>query len=516
MSKRIVRPNRKLSLPEAAKYTISAIILAVGLVGAFLLYQLRESTGRQESDALIPLVETAAVTDFQGELDLVVSGTVVPFREIRISAQVGGRIKKKYPECEAGTYVREGTKLLEIDPEDYQLEIKTMNSEILQADRTLEETEEEIRGAVRNLEIAQTDMKLRKQEYQRYDRLKDSLSATEYDAAKRNLLNTESQLTERKNIIDMLHAKRERLKATRALINNRLEKAELDLDRTIVKAPVDGVVVRESVEQGDFVNVASELLTFEDTSRAEVLCTLTPGELDWLRQRAPQESLVDAAQFGASVYQLPRVPVEIFEQPHPEAIWKGVLERFDGIGRNEMTKSIPCRIVVGNPVLDAESRRRVLVRGMYVKCRVVIPVDGREMQLAAFPTIAVRPGDYVWIVRDEKLKKLDIQVVDRTPLERDPNKKLVVVSMVGDGLKIGDQVVVSPLPQPTEGGRVLLRDSANPNNQQTAETADPAIDVDRDERTEISAAEESRPKINVRTKASSQANQESFLDRGAP
>lgn len=497
------------SLPEPLKYTISAVIVLSGLIAAFLLYQLRESTGRQESDALIPLVDTARVTNYDGNLDLVVSGTVVPFREITVSAEVSGRIRNKSAECEAGTFVRQGTPLLEIDPQDYQLEIKTMQSEILQAERTLEETEEEIRGAVRSLEIAQTDHALQKNEFKRFEKLQDSVSILEFDQAKRRLLETESQLTTRENTRDMLFAKKERLKASLQFIQNRLEKAELSLARTIVTAPVDGVIVRDSVEQGDYVTIASELFVIEDTSQVEVLCTLTPGELTWLRQYTPESRMADAAGVGSSVYQLPRVAVDVFEQQHPEVIWDGMLARIDGIGRHEMTKSIPCRIVVENPVIETGSSHSVLVRGMYVKCRIIVSGSSSDRKLVAFPAIGIRPGDYVWVVRDNRLTKLNVDVVDRTPVRSVGDSNLVVTAMGENGLQIGDQVIVSPLPQPTEGGRVLLRERTGIMVNQVADE-EPTVPL------EVKDVREADAAGGKRTRTAPQANRNSSLDRSSP
>ena len=475
---------KSLSLPEPAKYAISAMVVLAG-VGLVLLFSLlRESNARVESDALIPLVDTVDVALFEGQLDLVVSGTVVPYREIKIGAEVSGRILKKYPECESGNFVTRGTKLLEIDPQDYHLEIKTMNGEILLAKRTLEETDEEIRGASRSLEIAQTDHKLQKKEYQRTQQLKSSLSSTEIDQSKRSLLNTESQLTGRQNTFDMLNARKERLKATLELAKNRLEKAELNLTRTIITAPVDGVIVRESVEQSDFVNVSDELLIFEDTSRAEVVCNLTPGELAWLRQHAPSAAVADQTQtYSSNVYQLPRVQVQIYDQADPEIKWSGVLERFDGIGRNEMTKSIPCRIVIQEPVVNQNGARRVLVRGMFVKCQAIVGGGISEIKLAALPADALQPDDYVWVVRDGKLKRLDVNVIDRTPVADDAGEKIVVVALGNEGLKPQDKVVITPPPQPTDDGRVLLREPvdklAAPDNSGSARQASKTVHPDR-------------------------------------
>jgi multidrug efflux pump subunit AcrA (membrane-fusion protein) len=448
------RPRRS---PEWPKYVLSAVILLAG--GAIMgwLAGFRKGLPRRESDALLPLVQVAPVERFTGNLDLVVSGTVVPYREIRVGAEVPGRILKKFPICQAGNVVKKGTRLLEIDPQNLQMEIKTLDSELLQADKTMVETEEEIRGASKSLEIAKGDYQLQQSEFRRFENLKRSVSATELDQARRNLLNSQAQLTVRQNTYDMLLARKERLKASKLLIENRKERARLDLDRTVIVAPDDGVIVREFVEQGDYVTQAQQLFLFEDTSRAEIICNFTPRELAWLKHYATPESFYNPDTDACTVYELPRVEVDVFEQHAPAIRWKGILERFDGIGRNEMTKMIPCRIGVEQPIVPTTDATRGLVRGMYVKCRIVISDHGGDGELVAFPESGLRPGDFVWVVRDNRLKRIDLRVVDRSPVRETMSaEKLVVVELGNSGLQLGDQIVISPLPHPIDGGRVNL------------------------------------------------------------
>ena len=446
--------HQNLSMPEIVKYAISALFLLMGVGIVIGLSMLRESNAKGDSDSLIPQVITHPVGNFQGNLDLLLSGTVVPFREIEERAQVSGKIVTKYTECEAGTFVKKGTPLIQIDPVDYELEIKTVQSEILQAQRTIQETEQDIRGAIKSLEIAKTELQLHQNEYNRRLRLKSSLSPTEMDQAKRNLLSGESQLTTRKNTYDSLLARKESLKASLELNQIRLERAELNLQRTTVVAPVDGVIVRESVEKGSFVAVSNPLFVIEDTSRSEVVCNLTPGELSWLKQHADDGG--NAARHFDGVYDVPRVGVEVFEQNAPSVIWSGTLERFDGIGRNLTTKSIPCRIVVEDPVSSIDNEAsRVLVRGMFVKCRVALSA-AQGLELAEIPLIAIRPGDYVWVVRNKELTRINVDVVDRTPITGKRKHKMVAVELA-NGLQLGDAIVISPLPQPVEGGRVELK-----------------------------------------------------------
>ncbi len=459
-------------LPELAKYLISAVILLIGIGATIGLTLLRDPPGKKDSNALIPLVRTTSVAPFSGSLDMLVSGTVVPFREIKIAAEIGGKIINKYPECEAGNYVTRGTKLLEIDTEEYQIELSTIEREIDQAQKSLAEAEEEINGAQKNLELAKRDLELQKKEYDRSVRLKGVLSDSEMDEANRALLNSRTQLTTRENSLALLEAKKARMQSTLEVAESRRDKAKFNLERTVITAPDDGIIVQESVEQGDNVFPNSPLIIMEDTSHAEVRCNLTPSELNWLRRYALTPGEFDESE--RMLYRLPKSEVQIFETSDPDMVWTGILERFDGIGRDELTKSIPCRIVVPEPIAKYGQMQKALVRGMYVKCRIVIPADraSGNQQLASFPEAAVRPGNFVWVVRDKRLHRIDVSIVDRTSQTVDgKQQQVVVVSMIPESLKMGDQVVTTPLPQPIEGGPVLLEEDQVPNVPSETQTA---------------------------------------------
>jgi len=112
-------------MPEVVKYLISAVVLGLAALATFGLTLLKEQPKKKDSNALIPLVKTTPVETYSGSLDMVVSGTVVPYREIKVAAEVGGKVTKKYADLQAGNFVTKGTKLLEIDTEEYQLDINT-------------------------------------------------------------------------------------------------------------------------------------------------------------------------------------------------------------------------------------------------------------------------------------------------------------------------------------------------------------------------------------------------------
>ncbi len=447
---------------EIYKYAISTVIIALGVAAMYGLKSLAKPPEDVDSNALIPLVTTFEMQPYSGQLDMVVSGSVVPFREIRMAAEVGGRIKKKYDVCQAGVFVTKDTPLLEIDPEEYELELLTIKADVKESQKMLDEVLEEIRGAERNIELAETDYQLQFRDFERNKRLKGVLSDSEVDLAERNLLTSKTQLTTRQNTLEMLKARKARLEASLELSQSQLSKSQLNLKRTVIYAPDDGVIVREMVEQGDYVSKGTQLILFEDTNHAEVICNLTATDLDWIRNHSTGSTLdleTDDPN-GRSVYRLPKTAVSIYESGEPDVVWQGVLERFDGIGRDELTKSIPCRIVIEQPVIDTPEGKRALVRGMYVKCRMEVQTStsAPDKQFLTFPEKGVRPGNFIWVVNEHKLHRVEIEIVDRTKNTLDEEiAPFVVISAENSELKVGDQIVVSPIPQPTENAPVLLK-----------------------------------------------------------
>lgn len=471
------RTNSKLAR-ELFKYAVSACILGAGIGIMLFLKTLAVPPETVQSDALVPLVATFDAIPYDGQLDMVVSGSVVPFREIKIASEVSGQVKTKFEACQAGNFVTKGTPLIKIDTEEFDLEINSIQADVNQSKKSIKETEEEIQGAMRNLELAKDDYRLQMREYQRNNRLEGVLSRSEIDAAKRAMLASKTQLTARENTLKTLAARKERLLASLELSKSQMDKAQLNLKRTLITAPDDGIVVRDMIEQGDYVSRGTQLVMFEDTRRSEVLCNLTATDLDWIRKHSTGSDMdATSNHSGNSVYRLPKTPVSIYETSDPSIVWHGVLERFDGIGRDELTKSIPCRIVVSEPVVETETGQRALVRGMYVKCRMEVQTStaAPDQKFLAFPEVALRPGDHVWVVRDEVLAKIDVEVADHTSSTMDNQvEPFVIVKLTDGGLQVDDRVVVTPLSQPTEGAKVLLdakNDAAKPDTKKTTPEA---------------------------------------------
>lgn len=458
------------------------IMIIGGALGAYAALGRPKPVPKETGNRnMASLVETITIGDAASGFDIEVDGVVVPYREVTISAEVAGRIAFKDPLCKPGRVVSAGQLLMEIDARDYEIEVERLGNDVEQADVSIQEADIEIKNTELLIDIAEQDLAIERVELTRVAELAadDILSDSEHDQAKRAELASQNSLQMLRNRTRLLVTQRTRLERMKNLAELRLAKAELDLERTKVFCPFDGIVVEDDVEQGAYVQPGAAMVTIEDTSSIEVRVSLHADQLQWLWQtpdaaaaESPDTTGVAAARpSDAAVapedpyrhYRLPKVPVTVsYFVESREYRWSGVLARYDGPGFDERTRMIPCRIVVPNPreaiVVEpgggiGPSQPRALVRGMFVVTHIHASPD---IELVAVPERAVRPGSVVWAVRDGKLAICHVEIV------KIKNDIAYVDATVSD-LKSGAEVIVSPLAVSVDGMTVEVHNTTEPD-----------------------------------------------------
>lgn len=471
-------PNRigmgmgRMGLGMVGKIVMPLVILGAG-IGIFVILGKGQQESRNDVSLTGPIVVRVAEVEEHGdELNLRVDGVAVPYREVELSAEVGGLISAKSPQLEAGEFITGGSPLVRIDPRDYELEVRRLTSMVQQAAADLVELDQELANNRELLELADKEVVLQSREYDRLQMLvgRGVVTQSEVERAEQAVLTARHAKVTRENQLNLLAKRRTRLESGLELAQSQLEKAELDVARTTVSSPVDGVVVREAVEVGAFVERGRSLATIEDTSRVEVRCSLEMDDLYWIwdQQATP---LPTPSQSIAAGYHLPptEVSIEYRLSGHDTLIyrWRGTLSRFDGIGVDEQTRLVPVRVMVDDPravtVIDARTGQqlpratgpRALVRGMFVSVVIHARPTSRIVRV---PDNALRPGQQILRVRDGELRILkDVRVVRRQEhgagLTGAAGGSFWLVR-AEDELRAGDFVVVGPLAVTEDGMRV--------------------------------------------------------------
>ena len=474
----------------AFRIVIPLLILGAGVGGFVFLVSLNKEPPRVPPDQPLPVVKTVQVEEHGGELTIELDGSVVPFREIPLSAEVAGRITYKSPHCRAGKLVQKGEVLFRINEREYQLAVDRLTHEEEQARASSKELNVQIESAKALVKLATDEMTLTTRELERVRMLarQNAASDSDIDIAEQNEQLARRTLVTQQNQVRLEQSREERLQFGLALAGTQLAKAELDFARTEVKAPTKGVIVSDPAEEDSYVQLGSPLATLEDTSSVEVSCSLQMDDLYWLWQHdAPQVGSLDFPAIGTGTEEndvqfidaatlaarnMPAVPVDVFyELGGQRFVWDGKLTRYEGAGMDDRTRTVPCRILVQNP--EAVSLRSsgnnsspvmaplALLRGMYVSLEFHVEVDPR-VALLKVPESAVRPGNVLWLVRgpegDRKLERRTVNVARIV-------NGFALIPAASSGLKSGDLVVTSPLATELSGQQVQLpgdKTSADP------------------------------------------------------
>ena len=433
------------------------LVLLGGVAGFVALAASKETPKPIDVESTPPLVETMNISRMNGVVDIESDGVVVPYRSISIAAQVAGRAIERSAECRAGRMVSEGDLLLRIDPASFELEVERLERERDQAEASLDELTVQIENSANSIAVAEDEVRLREADVTRIETLRKRGVSTQQalDEARIAALTSRKALVTLQNEKRLFEAQRARLEQAIKLATVQLADAELNLERTVIRAPGKGVIVSADVEEGGYLAIGDIVAEFDDTSAVEVKVNLEMRTLAWLRANAPE-----GTETPRGSYELPRVPVTVlFDVLGNVYSWSGMLDRVDGVGVDPQTRTIPCRVLVENPrsvsMRSGSSRLPVagppaLVRGMYVKVLLhSTPIE----PLLSIPSRAVRPDDSVWAVRDGVLKKFPLLG------SRVINGKVLVAPSV-TGLRPDEAVVISPVPMAREGMEIRVQESA--------------------------------------------------------
>lgn len=468
---------------------ISVGFLLLGISVAVALNYFKKQPTKAEIAEPKILVSVDDIRPYSGPIHMDLTGLVVPFREISIVAEVTGRVTYKSEDFRPGRFVSAGTVLMKVDQTDYDLDIARLEADLDQSAAAINELEVEINGISELVKLAANDLKLQESDLARKQDPRAGYSLAELEQAQRAVLASQNALATQVNRLSLLEQGRARLASGQTIKRTDLELARIRRSRCVITAPADGVVVTENVELNGFVQPGAVIMVFEDTSRAEVRCNLRTDQLEWLWRHAPDaEDAAETPDGGGAAYRLPRVPVRLTHGSGPEALqWDGTLDRFDGLGVDDRTKTIPCRIVVPNPIAVGPRGPRALVRGMFVNITVELPTEPLKRLNQFFATIPAKgllAGNNVWLLRDGRLTTQEVRVVntlaaDSTDLNvNSEDARRVVIQLSGDGPQMTDRIVTSPVGTYTRDMKVELlsgENSATPAAQTAEKNADTGL-----------------------------------------
>src|SRR6267378_6819669 len=234
--------------------TLAIVLIGAGVVAANLYY-------RRDSGIV---VTTEAIKS--RDLDAVVSasGKIQPKRLVNISADTPGRVVNLA--VNEGDRIKKGQFLLQIDPKSLRTRVDSGAASLEAAQGSLDQMKQSIETARVQVEQARQTLKRQQDLWGRQLTTREALEKAEND-----LRSTQSALQEREK---QVMAQSSRIAQERA----GLESARYDLSKVRIESPIDGIVTRRNIQEGETAvvgtmnNAGTVLLTLAEMSviQAEV------------------------------------------------------------------------------------------------------------------------------------------------------------------------------------------------------------------------------------------------------
>ena len=298
------------------KKVIIAIIV-VGVLGAAAganIYFRREQG---------PSVIAEAIRARDLEAIVSASGKVQPKRQVNISANQMGRVTRLA--VEEGQRVKAGQFLLEIDPRQLEGQLQRGEASVAAARSGLAQARVGVATAETAIEQARAGLELSQQNLKRQQDLwKDGLTTREALERAQNEVTVrqadvkrgQQDVTSRQQEIE---TREQQIKQEQAGLST----TRYNLTQIIIQSPMDGIVTRRNIEEGETAivgtmnNAGSQLLTIADMSELEAEVEVDETDIPFIALGQEAKITVDAVEdrtFKGHVTEIGNSPIQANSQ----------------------------------------------------------------------------------------------------------------------------------------------------------------------------------------------------------
>ena len=302
-------------------FTKKRVVLAAGLlvVGAAAAAYMHS-----KKEPLVPESKYRALVVDNGNITQTVSatGTINPVALINVGSQVSGTVAEL--NADFNDHVKKGQVLLKLDPTIFNAQIRQVEASVASA---------------------QASMRLAQANFDRNQRLvaQNYISSLTLDQSRREL---------------------DVAKANIKLADAQLARAQADLDNSVIRAPIDGVIIKRTIDLGQTVAAS-----FTTPNLFQIAKDLTKMQID----TSVSEADVGALKAG--------LPARFVVDAYPDKEFEATMRQF------RLAANVVQNVVTYNVVLDVENREELLKPGMTAQVRLVV---GNRPNVLRIPTAALR------------------------------------------------------------------------------------------------------------------------------
>ena len=252
-----------------------------------------------------PEVTAEAVRARDLEAIVSASGKIQPKRQINVSANTMGRVTRLA--VEEGQRVKTGQFLLEIDP-------RSLEGQLARGEASVEAARSTLQQARTNVEQGRAQLDLSRQNLKRQQELwKEGLTPREaLERAENEVAVREADLKAREQEIQ---TREQQIRQEQASLST----TRYNLNQVIISSPMDGIVTRRNIEEGETAvvgtmnNAGTVLLTIADMSVIEAEVEVDETDIPSVTLGQPAQVTIDAVPdrtFRGRVTEIGNSPIQ--------------------------------------------------------------------------------------------------------------------------------------------------------------------------------------------------------------
>ena len=228
--------------------------IGIGVVAVIVIFALVKCTGGKKEEKIS--FDTAKVEKTNIQTSITATGTIEPVTSVTVGTQVSGIVSHLY--VDYNSVVKKGQVIAELDRTNLISELNTAKA---------------------NLSSAQSSLNYQLSNYNRYKELynKGLVSADEYESARLQYLQAKEQVNTSKESV---------------------QKAQTNLGYATITSPIDGVILSNSVEEGQTVaasfNTPELFVIAQDLTDMRVIADIDEADIGGVKEGQRVSFTVDA------------------------------------------------------------------------------------------------------------------------------------------------------------------------------------------------------------------------------
>ncbi len=346
-----------------SKIILPIVIIAISTAAAVWMFMQKDPPQTIDKKPPSMLVDVMRVHAANEKITVKAQGSVTPRTQTTLISEVSGLITEVSAAFVAGGFFSKGDVLVRIDDRNYRAEVKRAQAAVRAAETNV----------TRETGLA--------------------------DYAREDWERAQSVLRSSKAATDLAMRKPQQAEALASLefAKADLEKREGDLDRTVIRAPYDGMVREKRADIGQFVNSGSPLAVTFSVEVAEIRLPLPDSQLPYLN--LDEHELVQGR--GPGVVLSANIGGQLNS-------WQGRIIRTEGIF-DERSRVLYLVAQIDDPYNRYSQKWQHSLRmGTFVEAAI----EGEQLDnVIRLPRTALRRDNKIWTVSDnDTLRPVTVEI----------------------------------------------------------------------------------------------------------